>query len=120
MMTLRRFWCPGGQGPSHANAGSVATASMWRKSSDRPVDQESHRGVQTTVSGVSKHGDRRSESPGMMGTLAIPEQPKGIRAGHGGPPATSRMDRSCLLYTSDAADDLLCVDLGGRRIIKKK
>ena len=28
--------------------------------------------------------------------------------------------RGCLLYTSDAADDLLCVDLGGRRIIKKK
>src|SRR5659263_777375 len=23
--------------------------------------------------------------------------------------------RFCLLYTSDAADDLLCVDLGGRR-----
>eukprot|EP00657_Telonema_sp_P-1_P005291 TRINITY_DN22551_c0_g1_i1.p1 TRINITY_DN22551_c0_g1~~TRINITY_DN22551_c0_g1_i1.p1 ORF type:complete len:213 (+),score=96.40 TRINITY_DN22551_c0_g1_i1:34-672(+) len=28
--------------------------------------------------------------------------------------------RACLLYTSDAADDLLCVDLGGRRLIKKK
>src|SRR5665213_1908970 len=28
--------------------------------------------------------------------------------------------QGCLLYTSDAADDLLCVDLGGRRIIKKK
>ena len=27
---------------------------------------------------------------------------------------------SCLLYTSDAADDSLRVDLGGRRIIKKK
>ena len=26
----------------------------------------------------------------------------------------------CLLYTSDAADDLLCVDLGGRRIITQK
>ena len=26
---------------------------------------------------------------------------------------------SCLLYTSDAADDMQCVDLGGRRIIKK-
>src|SRR5659263_95309 len=25
-----------------------------------------------------------------------------------------------LTFTSDAADDLLCVDLGGRRIIKKK
>ena len=27
---------------------------------------------------------------------------------------------SCLLYTSDAADDMQCVDLGCRRIIKKK
>ena len=27
---------------------------------------------------------------------------------------------ACLLYTSDAADDSLRVDLGGRRIIKKK
>src|SRR5450756_704892 len=27
--------------------------------------------------------------------------------------------KNCLLYTSDAADDLLCVDLGGRHIIKK-
>ncbi|VTU50621.1 hypothetical protein AMBR_NBBOBCOC_02839 [Lacticaseibacillus rhamnosus] len=26
----------------------------------------------------------------------------------------------CLLYTSDAADDTPCVDLGGHRIIKKK
>src|SRR5450756_196862 len=31
----------------------------------------------------------------------------------------SRIIAGCLLYTSDAADDLLCVDLGGRRIIKK-
>src|SRR5680860_1792564 len=34
------------------------------------------------------------------------------------PPAITALD-GCLLYTSDAADDLLCVDLGGRRIIKK-
>ena len=32
----------------------------------------------------------------------------------------SQQCQTCLLYTSDAADDLLCVDLGGRRIIKKK
>src|SRR5450756_424034 len=36
------------------------------------------------------------------------------------PLSTSAPSQSCLLYTSDAADDLLCVDLGGRRIIKKK
>src|SRR5450756_3157449 len=32
----------------------------------------------------------------------------------------TELREACLLYTSDAADDLLCVDLGGRRIIKKK
>ena len=31
-----------------------------------------------------------------------------------------RAYKACLLYTSDAADDQLCVDLGGPRIIKKK
>src|SRR5665809_158634 len=30
--------------------------------------------------------------------------------------STQASASSCLLYTSDAADDLLCVDLGGRRI----
>ena len=29
------------------------------------------------------------------------------------------LNQTCLLYTSDAADDLTRVDLGGRRIIKK-
>ena len=32
----------------------------------------------------------------------------------------SAMASSCLLYTSDAADERSSVDLGGRRIIKKK
>ena len=32
----------------------------------------------------------------------------------------SRQCRICLLYTSDAADERSSVDLGGRRIIKKK
>src|SRR5450756_3172396 len=36
------------------------------------------------------------------------------------PDALAALAYDCLLYTSDAADDLLCVDLGGRRIIKKK
>ena len=31
-----------------------------------------------------------------------------------------RRYRICLLYTSDAADERSSVDLGGRRIIKKK
>ena len=35
-------------------------------------------------------------------------------------PALKSKDRICLLYTSDAADERSSVDLGGRRIIKKK
>ena len=31
-----------------------------------------------------------------------------------------RVRKLCLLYTSDAADERSSVDLGGRRIIKKK
>eukprot|EP00825_Cyclidium_porcatum_P038669 TRINITY_DN4533_c0_g1_i4.p1 TRINITY_DN4533_c0_g1~~TRINITY_DN4533_c0_g1_i4.p1 ORF type:complete len:107 (+),score=30.56 TRINITY_DN4533_c0_g1_i4:51-371(+) len=34
--------------------------------------------------------------------------------------SNSWLTQPCLLYTSDAADDMQCVDLGGRRIIKKK
>ena len=32
----------------------------------------------------------------------------------------ARLGERCLLYTSDAADERSSVDLGGRRIIKKK
>src|SRR5678809_51247 len=35
-------------------------------------------------------------------------------------PHGDRGGRPCLLYTSDAADERSSVDLGGRRIIKKK
>ena len=34
--------------------------------------------------------------------------------------ATPGVVQACLLYTSDAADERSSVDLGGRRIIKKK
>ena len=37
-----------------------------------------------------------------------------------GPIAVIDVIYGCLLYTSDAADDTPCVDLGGRRTIKKK
>ena len=36
------------------------------------------------------------------------------------PVPSAERPESCLLYTSDAADERSSVDLGGRRIIKKK
>ena len=46
--------------------------------------------------------------------------PEGAEGGNGTKRQPFTTLSHCLLYTSDAADDLLCVDLGGRRIIKKK
>src|SRR5450756_3249336 len=40
----------------------------------------------------------------------------GFEPGIGGIARLHGRNSLCLLYTSDAADDLLCVDLGGRRI----
>ena len=47
---------------------------------------------------------------GGMAHLAALFAPDDVRA----------LPRICLLYTSDAADERSSVDLGGRRIIKKK
>ena len=52
---------------------------------------------------ISFHGDSDMTIPIDTGTFKYCTNP-----------------RSCLLYTSDAADERSSVDLGGRRIIKKK
>ena len=48
---------------------------------------------------------------------ALPELPVGLV--HGRMPAAAK-EQTCLLYTSDAADERSSVDLGGPRLIKKK
>ena len=48
---------------------------------------------------------------GSMGARGLAAHGREVRAGRYG---------ACLLYTSDAADEGSSVDLGGRRIIKKK
>src|SRR5680860_1628362 len=63
-----------------------------------------------TVERVSQAA-RTCDGMPTPGTYTGPVAHKGLLRYH---------EEACLLYTSDAADDLLCVDLGGRRIIKKK
>mgnify|MGYP003381642145 CR=1 FL=1 len=52
----------------------------------------------------------------------LPDEPHHPLRGHRGAPDAllHRPSGYCLLYTSDAADERSSVDLGGRRIIKKK
>ena len=51
---------------------------------------------------------------GVVGRVSSKEQPSSVLRTLTTPPC------ACLLYTSDAADERSSVDLGGRRIIKKK
>src|SRR5450756_3203650 len=64
----------------------------------------------------------RTARPTRAGFAKLPPRPPNSSLATTMPNAepTAAIHNGCLLYTSDAADDLLCVDLGGRRIIKKK
>ena len=68
--------------------------------------------------------DEAKAAAEKLGVVVVKAQVKaGGRGKAGGVKLAKTPDEAylhCLLYTSDAADDLLCVDLGGRRIIKKK
>src|SRR5450756_2388500 len=55
---------------------------------------------------------RLAEAPVSVSAVRRPRRTRTAMRGE------RRRNSGCLLYTSDAADDLLCVDLGGRRIIK--
>src|SRR5450756_914480 len=77
-------------------------------------------------SSSSSSRDRRSAPDGVGGLISDNFAARDSWSGStgsistgvaSGVAATSDVSCACLLYTSDAADDLLCVDLGGRRII---
>src|SRR5680860_1877904 len=99
----------GGRG-TPASEGSLAARSRLR------CPQLATAPLSTEIVSAACHGRRQDHEPGQTPrstdqmTYTIAE------------PCIDVKDRACvcLLYTSDAADDLLCVDLGGRRIIKKK
>ena len=60
----------------------------------------------------------------VVGYVAGFTAPEGKTMGHAGAIVSgskgTAQAKACLLYTSDAADERSSVDLGGRRIIKKK
>ena len=62
---------------------------------------------------------RRSRSPTRGSEYTRYPAPHPVGQGRF-PKAPPAWCGGCLLYTSDAADELLFVDLGSRRIIKKK
>ncbi|VTU63197.1 hypothetical protein [Lactobacillus rhamnosus DSM 14870] [Lacticaseibacillus rhamnosus] len=81
-----------------------------------------HRLRFTTDNGVFSKHTVDFGSRVLIATVLAETLPDGpildVGAGYG--PIGLALAKHCLLYTSDAADEGLGVDLGGRRIIKKK
>src|SRR5680860_1411056 len=70
--------------------------------------QQNSRLMITTVDGKLRYVDK--------GTRELRKIPKSCSRQAVSKGISALCNIPCLLYTSDAADDLLCVDLGGRRI----
>src|SRR5450756_1733911 len=62
----------------------------------------------------------KSKTPNESSNLKAPTAKVAAASGDVSVKNETGIGNTCILYTSDAADDLLCVDLGGRRNIKKK
>src|SRR5680860_1891484 len=76
---------------------------------------QTYRSRSKIVSILHRHNVKNSPMRSIM--LHSPGTPVRVLLVPEGASKTRISDGSCLLYTSDAADDLLCVDLGVRRII---
>ena len=62
---------------------------------------------------------QRSLSPAKITSIKLDDENGTARVYLKPDQVSLAIGKGCLLYTSDAADDMQCVDLGGRRIIKK-
>src|SRR5450756_754371 len=88
----------------HRGPGVLILPNAWDVASARIFEEAGFPAIATTSAGIAF-------SLGYPDGQRIPREEMIARIG--------RIARACLLYTSDAADDLLCVDLGGRRLINK-
>ena len=91
-------------GDEHSTPGSLASGDGDSSGIADGLDHR-HETLHQSGEGDAEHDDQRGEEHLVAAAGDLQEDAQG---------------RHCLLYTSDAADELDGVDLGGRRIIKKK
>src|SRR5678816_4757820 len=90
---------------------------VWRRSPRTPRGCRVRR-----ISDGARDGTRdgRPRCNPAHASVGIRSNPPSMQAGRAKFTKHTTRDWICLLYTSDAADERSSVDLGGRRIIKKK
>ena len=99
---------------------ALVAGRLWREiAAELGVNRTSLR-KELVAAGYNPCGQKRASkgraSKGRRARFSDDE----VRAIYARQLAGERLDKICLLYTSDAADERSRVDLGGRRIIKKK
>ncbi|RTE29251.1 hypothetical protein BKL75_04375 [Staphylococcus epidermidis] len=93
-----------------------------REVNDPTIEESTDAIIKITASGICGsdlhlyHQGDLFMDPGFV----IGHEPMGIVEEVGKDVKTLKKGDSCLLYTSDAADDTQCGDIGGRRILEKK
>ena len=104
-----------------ADTSSIATGdSRLGRTGDATISSLLHR-VAACANDTIGMADRSSTGSRRRVDMRFPKGwPQCRPAGAGAAIATRKKTKPCLLYTSDAADERSSVDLGGRRIIKKK
>src|SRR5450756_3032692 len=88
--------------------------STWATIATLRRSERTGMGYSSRGEGWERAPNSRAHRPILLHLAATARQPRPrpqIRR-----PMVRASCSACLLYTSDAADDLLCVDLGGRRI----
>src|SRR5450756_3104146 len=103
----------------HTTTCGIPGNSSWSQPGQRYALAAAAPGTWRTTQSPSGQSSIRSGPSGAAGAAGPPRRTLRALTGIKGIRDLVR-HKDCLLYTSDAADDLLCVDLGGRRIIKKK
>ena len=94
-------------------AGLAPSSPQGDAGDDLDLDGDSQDSQMTATPAPGGDDDAEATTPEPFGT-ATPDADDDADDN-----STDQMD-GCLLYKSDAADDLLCVDLGGPRFLKKK
>ena len=97
----------------------VQVQTEYKSASAEIVDEEITQKIEDVIGGAE--GIKNIDSSSLSGRSRINIQfNTDIDLDDAANDIRERVSRVCLLYTSDAADEGLGVDLGGRRIIKKK
>src|SRR5680860_752326 len=109
------YWLGVGAQPSEAVAAILKVTGDWQTFKGEPGTDGTLRTAEAKRDKTEIFNEALKESANEPKAEAVTKK-KAAKKSEAPAAEVKDAPEACLLYTSDAADDLLCVDLGGRRI----